>query len=482
VQNVLVSYLPAVAAVRLGLVSKVCHELYPKHIHGKLALNNWRWGKEKGMEGGNATDDGKWMLQVMSNAKHLARFLRQMPQIGSIELKGGDGTSQPNPLEFVLGQALLSLPPREHLSEIELGVWGLGKAKPDGEFHLLVQAIAEGKTPRLRRLIETEACFDERTENMQRLAEALGNGYLPCLTELRLMPDTLEAFWSAFGRRVADKQLQAMVEELEVGEDDDEVQEEEMRALKALLLLPCFGRLNALNVVVSSEAAESHLGVVTAYAQHTKGAPCLRSVRITIPSSYTTIGPRFPSLFKNGGLVNLTHLHLEVEGESLTELGDVYRGGGLANLQELHFGWVSSLNKGQVNSWMLGVLSSRHKGAALRQLHFQEILHFDTEAGLAFVEALQNGAYRNLEVLQVESDDDNYREEDEGPAWSNDEVVKAAFLVAMARGAPCGRTLRLIWLGEMTQKQSEAFKQVLPQVLNWAATVRVVGGAEGDDW
>lgn len=57
---------------------------------------------------------------------------------------------------------------------------------------------------------------------------------------------------------------------------------------------------------------------------------------------------------------------------------------------------------------------------------------------------------------------------------AGDEVVRAAFLVAMARSARCASTLRSTWIGEVTQNQFKAFKRVLSCVTDWTSVVEVV--------
>lgn len=51
--------------------------------------------------------------------------------------------------------------------------------------------------------------------------------------------------------------------------------------------------------------------------------------------------------------------------------------------------------------------------------------------------------------------------------WGGAELAKAAFVVAMARGAPCASALRLASLGEVSHKQFEAFQRALPQIIHW---------------
>ena len=172
----------------------------------------------------------------------------------------------------------------------------------------------------------------------------------------------------------------------------------------------------------------------------------------------------------------MTHLHVETEEGVLTELGDAFRGGWLFSLHELHFGSISALRKEEMDGFMGGMLVSKHKGGNLRELHFKKIEKCSTGAGLSFVEALKKGAFPNLQVLHVEksAETGNLLWKKRGPAWSNNEVVKAAFRLAMKRGAPCARTLRQVWLGSVTEGQLELLRRALPQISSWDTTVTVV--------
>ena len=485
--------------MRLARASKWCQQIYPQQIKDKLVLSKrplkaWKnWQDEWGMDSSADSDDmdgslgaDEWRRNLVSFAEPLARLLRKLPNLNSIELVD---TNKHSPLDHVLGKALLSEPRyvMARLSEIKLGKCGLGLAMPEGMSHLLVQAIADGRTPGLRRLVEGFSNEEdggwlaigqnEKVEVGVQLAEAVGSGHLPCLTELKLIPGTLAAFWSAFGRRHEDGQLQAMMEKLHLTIGRAEMNNQEVSALKELLVLPCFGKLEAIDVIVSNERAKAPLAALAVYVQHTKGAPCLRSVHTTLPSSYAPLSPRFASFCNGYSLVALTELYLNIKSnDAFQDVGDAFRGGGLLSLIELHFGSISALEKEQMDRLMEGVLASWHEGRGLREIHFEEIVECSTGAGLSFVDALQNGAFPNLQVLQVERGAmmGNHVWGERGPPWSNNEVVKAAFRLAMKRGAPCARTLRQVWLGSVTEGQLELLQRALPQISSWKKTVAVV--------
>lgn len=178
-------------------------------------------------------------------------------------------------------------------------------------------------------------------------------------------------------------------------------------------------------------------------------------------------------LFINGGLANLTHLSLyNMNGQYFEQLGNVYLANGLSKLQKLIFKY-SDIDKQSLKAWLKGVLSSSHKGAALRELVYDgcEIDHEDerSEISFAFVDALSAGAFLNLEMLC-----DGCDQWSDWFLWTN-KVSVTAFLVAMARRAPCASTLRSVWLGEVSQRQLETLQDSLPQVTDCGLQMQQAG-------
>jgi len=160
--------------------------------------------------------------------------------------------------------------------------------------------------------------------------------------------------------------------------------------------------------------------------------PCLHHITLC---SQIPLEPRFHPLFNGGGLVNLTLASLD---EGLEQLGEIYSTGGLSQLQtlELRNGWFEEQ---AMNTWLNGVLAFGHRGAALRGLQFPQA-QVETDFHFALLQALSDGAYPDLEVLDVQPDG--------WDIFTGDEVGKAAFVVAMARGAPCASTLGPAWGGD----------------------------------
>lgn len=271
----------------------------------------------------------------------------------------------------------------------------------------------------------------------------------------------------AFKRRHERGEPQAVVEELEVSgcgelEDDPLV-------LRELLLLPCFGRLQALDCFVNPIFTDEmpHLETLAAYMVHTDGAPCLRRVRFPSFGTSPSLRLAFQTLF-SGGLVNLISLSFyEVVGRDLEQLGSIYRAGGLAKLEKLALD-DATIGEQSMGVWMQGVLASGHRGAALRELSNKHGVKATTGARLVFVDALKEGAFPNVEELWMDGEivHDYF--------FQGDEVVQAAFLAAMARGAPCARTLRAVALGEMTPDQFKAYRKALPRISDWRFLVDVV--------
>ena len=220
---------------------------------------------------------------------------------------------------------------------------------------------------------------------------------------------------------------------------------------------------------MTPNVANAQLAMLRSYVSHTDGTPCLRRLALIIPEMHDYVGSSLQSLFSNGGLANLTHLTLNyIAPLSLQRLGDVYLANGLSKLQKLKVFFPNFDDKESLEAWLSAVLSSSHKGTALRKLEFEACYCDDedikNEVSLAFVDALSNGAFPNLEIIC-----DEWAEE----VW-DEEVAKAAFLVAMARGALCANTLQSVCLGEVSQKKFEAFKKALPQVRKWKSCVKLV--------
>lgn len=77
----------------------------------------------------------------------------------------------------------------------------------------------------------------------------------------------------------------------------------------------------------------------------------------------------------------------------LQRLGDVYRDGGLSKLQDLKF-FFALFDGESSKAWMNAVLSSSHKGAALREMEFEGCNEVgDINISLAFVDALSVGHF-----------------------------------------------------------------------------------------
>lgn len=213
---------------------------------------------------------------------------------------------------------------------------------------------------------------------------------------------------------------------------------------------------------------EEHLETLAAYVLHTDGAPCLRRLNLPYFMAPSPLGTRFQPLFDRGGFANLTSLHsFSMTDNAIEQLGSIYRAGGLAKLESLTFRFVE-FDEQTMGALMDGVLASGHRGAALRELDAGMEVDSTPGASLIFIKALKDGAFPNLEVLWESPEYSFFDEVDGG------DVLKRAFLAAMAGGAACARTLRSVDMGDLTKKHLRAFKKALPGIDYWPAAVDVV--------
>lgn len=241
------SFLPALAAVRMGAAAKWCRALYPSQARGTLELR--QWPLEEGPP--ESLDEYERTEWVTSHAMTLARLLRRLPELDSLKLVMRDrarATSCWVSLDHVLGQALLLLPPRARLSEIYFCGESCHRVSRSGE-NFLVLAIVAGKTPGLQSLRRGEQRYKRGNivclaSNFALLASSIKVGHLPSLTSLQISADDLHLVLDAYEHRHECGEPQAMVKELEVIDYADTDKEVDPSFLKELLLLPCFGRLS----------------------------------------------------------------------------------------------------------------------------------------------------------------------------------------------------------------------------------------------
>lgn len=108
------------------------------------------------------------------------------------------------------------------------------------------------------------------------------------------------------------------------------------------------------------------------------------------------------------------------------------------------------------------------RGAALRELDAEHEVDSTAGACLIFIETLKEGAFPSLEELWDSPEYSFFDEVDGG------DVVKRAFLAAMAGGAPCARTLRSVQMGKVTEEYLKALQEALPAIYRWEAAAEVV--------
>lgn len=331
-------FLPALAAVRMGAAARWSHALYPSQARGTLGLRQWPL-EEGPPEPPHEYERMEW---VTSHAMTLARFLRQLPELDSLKLRDRATATSCTTLRHILGQALLMLPPRPRLSEINLDELSYDYETNTGE-SLLVLAIVAGKTPGLRVLSATgrgDLTILDICRNTKLVASSIEMGHLPCLTHLQIWAADLPTFLDAYKRRHERGEPQAMVEALEVVNYFD-WEDEDPRFLRELLLLPSFGQLQVLDCRLKYyDDVEGLLGTLAVYVLHTEGAPCLRYLSLPYCLDSSPLGLRFKPLFDRG-FANLTSLHFPgIRANAVEQLGSIYRGGGLAKLEKLTFGSI----------------------------------------------------------------------------------------------------------------------------------------------
>jgi hypothetical protein len=162
------------------------------------------------------------------------------------------------------------------------------------------------------------------------------------------------------------------------------------RNLFDLLNVPLFSRLQSLEFVGEVwPRSGPQVEVAACYIRSTAAgiAPCLRRLTLNVG---LTLDPLSRLLSQNCP-TGLTHLNLtNLRAEAMQEMGEIYLMGGLASLTALHV-MAHELSCEAMKSWMEGVLASKYRGAALKEL---EVSYCAT---IEVIHALERGAFPQLE-------------------------------------------------------------------------------------
>lgn len=350
--------------------------------------------------------------------------------------------------------------------------------RPDG----LVAAMARGRLPYLQTLVLTEGSswyHFHKEPHRPFLINTISSGALPRLTFLSI-EDTdshLNLMLKAFLGRAP---LQPPVDVQGVGIDSEDVSDgndEQLgeaeaeggpqcqrhqamierlvvhitkgnhRGVSNLLEMPCFGRLQCLEFLVRHHMGIKGVPFVRALATYIRRipgfAPCLRHLSFQIPWENPTFGPLLP-LFLESRPPGLTHLTLSSLGDrTMNELGDIYMAGGLAKLKKLEIASSSANKINAAEAWMAGVVASKHKGAALK-----ELILAPRCSTLLIIKALERGAFPKLETLSICLNDKNM------------ELLHAFIMTMRDGGAPCAQTLRTLNPGWGRRRRDEYIGQL----------------------
>jgi hypothetical protein len=319
------------------------------------------------------------------------------------------------PLEReVLGYALCALPSPIRVMEISLLESPQCETIRDEALHAahpsyFAVAMNEGQLPHLERLdmvMEWEFLAEE--PNLSLVMAAILLGRLREVTQLHFEHGPCLAHLAkAFKHRLFLEQCpsplsdnQVMIENLYMYHPGPE--QGKSGPLSDLLSLPIFGSLVDLNVGEDMNYWVEHItGQGRALAAYFRqpgpgGRPSLTGLMF----DGRHMPPLAEALAENCA-PNLRSLHvLGGDASVFSHLRTVYQGGALAYLHELIFEDFM-LAEDLIRAWMDAVLTSTHKGAALKILRFDGGKGEDIQDGLnctlALLDGVRRGAYPNVE-------------------------------------------------------------------------------------